>query len=89
MNQSNDKPVLERIEYLQRVWRIVLPPVPAPLSEDIAKWCNYADCVIEQAIFRTGKKFAVTKVDPANFDPLQAYRYVTGTARHMSGGSNV
>jgi hypothetical protein len=38
---------------------------------------------VEQAILRTGKKFSADKVT-ADFDPAQAYRYTTGTARMMA-----
>jgi len=75
--------ILERIAHFQKVWRVLLPHLPEPTTADVALWLNYGDKVVEQAIFRTGKKFAPTKVD-ASFDPRQAYRYATGTAKIMA-----
>jgi hypothetical protein len=75
--------LLKRIESLLAVWRVMLPHIPAPTPEDTAHWLNYSDEIVEAAIFRTGKKFAAPKLS-AGFDPSQAYRYATATARIMA-----
>ena len=75
--------ILEKINHFQKVWEAALPHLPAPAPQDAARWCNYPVATVESAILRTAKRFSVGKV-AANFDPHQAYRYVTGTARSIS-----
>ncbi len=75
--------ILERIDYLQRVWKSLLPHLAAPPSEDTARWLNYENEVIEQAILRSSRKFSAAKV-PTGFDSAIAWRYTTGTARSIA-----
>ena len=77
--------VLERIENLRQTWTALLPHIPAPSPEDIARWCNYPHSAVEQAIMRTAKRFSASRVDAANLDAFAAYRYTTGTARSIAG----
>ena len=77
--------LLERIDYLQKAWSSLLPHIPAPAPEDVARWCNYSDTVMDMALLRTAKKFNRSKIDPNNFQLEDAYRYATGTARLIAG----
>lgn len=74
--------LLKRIESFLAVWRVMLPHIPAPTPKDTTHWLNYSDEIVEAAIFRTGK-FSAPKLS-AGFDPSQAYRYATATARIMA-----
>lgn len=73
--------ILERIETYRKVWRIVLPHLAEPSPEDVARWAVYPIDAVEAAILRTGRRFARSKIS-IQFDPQQAYRYVTATARN-------
>jgi hypothetical protein len=75
--------LVERISSLTQAWRTVLPHLPEPQPVDVARWCVYADQIVEAAIIRTSKKFTVAKVG-SEFDPTLAHRYVTATARNMT-----
>ena len=75
--------LLERIDSLLATWRVMLPHIPPPAPEGATHWLNYPDSVVEQAIFRTSKKFLVSKIS-ADFVPAQAYKYATATARIMA-----
>ncbi|HKV92334.1 MAG TPA: hypothetical protein VJW20_07280 [Candidatus Angelobacter sp.] len=75
--------LLQRIDDLLATWRIVLPHLPPPAPEDAVRWLHYSDTAVEQAILRTGKKFAAHKID-AQFDPSRAHQYATATARIMA-----
>ena len=68
--------LIQRIDALLAVWRVMLPHIAPPARESAAHWLNYSDDIVEAAIFRTGKKFAASKLS-AGFDPAQAYRYAT------------
>jgi hypothetical protein len=75
--------LIQRVDGLLATWRLLLPHVPPPEPEDAARWLNYPDEIVEQAIFRTRKKFAAHKID-ARFDPCRAHQYATATARTMA-----
>jgi hypothetical protein len=75
--------LVQRVDALLQVWKLVLPHIPAPAATDATRWLNYPDSIVEQAIFRTGKKFLPIKLS-ADLDPAQAYRYATATARTMA-----
>ena len=75
--------LVERISSLTQAWRTVLPHLPEPQPVDVARWCVYADQIVEAAIIRTSKKFTVAKL-VSDFDPALAHRYVTATARIMA-----
>lgn len=76
--------LLQRIENLQKTWRSLLPHIPVPPSEDVGRWCNYDDKVIEQSLLRTARKFSATKIDPHNFDVTSPYKYTTAVARSIA-----
>lgn len=73
--------LLQRVENITKVWQIMVPHLPAPSPETIGRWLFYPDAAIEAAIVRTASKFKRSKIEPATFDPVQAYRYTTGTAK--------
>ena len=75
--------LLERIDGMLAAWRVMLPHIPAPAPESATHWLNYPDFIVERAIFRTSKKFLVSKIS-ADFVPAQAYKYATTTARIMA-----
>ena len=75
--------LVQRIDGLLQAWKLVMPHIPAPAPESATHWLNYPDAVVEQAIFRTSKKFLVSKIS-ADFVPAQAYKYATATARIMA-----
>ncbi len=75
--------ILERITFYQRIWRAVVPHLPVPSPQDAGRWVVYPEETVEAAILRTAKRFAESKL-PAGFDPKQAYRYTTGTARSIA-----
>jgi hypothetical protein len=76
--------LLEKIEYMQKAWKVLLPHIQPPPSEDAARWCNYSRASVEQAMMRTAKRFGVNRIDPATFDVTYAYKYCTSTARSIS-----
>ena len=73
--------LLQRVDTITKVWRILVPHLPEPSAETIGRWLNYPDSAVEAAIVRTARKFSPAKVNLATFDPVQAYRYTTGTAK--------
>jgi hypothetical protein len=73
---------LEKVAHFQSVWQIALPHVPVPTPQDAVRWAAYDTPVIEAAILRTAKRFAQSKLT-ATFTPAEAYRYTSGTARHI------
>lgn len=75
--------LIQRVDGLLATWRLLLPHVPAPTPENATRWLHYPDMVVEAAILRTAQKFSREKLG-AGFDPLQAYRYTTSTARNMA-----
>ena len=75
--------LIERTELYRRMWRLTLPHVPEPSPQDAARWGLYPAHAVEAAILRTAMRFAPIKVT-TGFDPQQAYRYVTGTARSIA-----
>lgn len=75
--------LIERVELYLKMWRLTLPHISEPPSEDAARWGLYPMHVVEAAILRTGKRFARTKITP-DFVPEQAYRYATATARSIA-----
>jgi hypothetical protein len=76
--------LLKRLDALMELWRTLIPHIAPPVQADASRWLNYSDEAVEQAILRTSKKFAASKI-AADFDPSDAYRYATGTARILSG----
>jgi len=75
--------LLEKITHYQRVWRIALPHLTEPAPEDVARWCTYPLGTVENAILRTGNRFAKSKL-ASGFNPEEAYRYTTAVARSMA-----
>jgi hypothetical protein len=75
--------VFDRIENFLALWRLAVPHLPEPTPAAVIHWCRYPDSAVEQAILRTGQKFAQPRIEP-DFAPDKAYRYVTGTARVMA-----
>jgi hypothetical protein len=73
--------LLQRVDTITRVWQMMVPHLPAPSTETVGRWLFYPDAAIEAAIMRTASKFKREKIDLATFDPIQAYRYTTGTAK--------
>lgn len=73
--------ILQRIDNITRAWQLMVPHLPAPPTETVGRWLFYPDAAIEQAIMRVASKFKRANIDLRTFDPNQAYRYVTGTAR--------
>jgi hypothetical protein len=73
--------LLQRVDTITKVWKIMLPHLPEPSAETIGRWLFYPDSAIEAAIVRTASKFKRNRIDLATFDPVQAYRYTTGTAK--------
>jgi len=75
--------VIERIAHLQRVWSMVVPHLPDPSPQDVARWLEHSDRIIEAAMVRTASKFASSRIG-ANFDVSRAWRYTTSTAKQMA-----
>jgi hypothetical protein len=75
--------LVQRIDSLLATWRVLLPHIPAPTPENATRWLHYPDTAVEAAILRTAQKFAAPKL-VSGFEPLQAYRYTTSTARNMA-----
>jgi hypothetical protein len=75
--------LIERIDSLLAVWRIAVPHIPAPAPESVTHWLNYPNVIVEAAILRTARKFSPGK-SSADFNPAQAYKYTTSTARIMN-----
>ena len=73
--------ILEQIQHYKTVWGELIPHIIAPHTQDVLRWCEYQPDIVEKAIARTARKFAVDRIDPSTFDPESAYRYVSGTAR--------
>jgi hypothetical protein len=74
---------LEQITQYQTLWAAVIPHIPPPSPEDVARWFGYQPSAVEHAIMRTARRFARDKVVP-DFDPVQAYRFATATARSIA-----
>ena len=75
--------ILDKIKFFRQVWRILLPHLTEPAAQDAARWGIYPPEAVEAALLRTAKRFARNRV-PESFDPQQAYRYVTATARSIA-----
>ena len=74
---------LEQIEQHRILWGLALPHLPTPDPQIVVRWVEYPLQSVEHAILRTAKRFTREKVG-SDFDPNQAYRFVTGTARQIS-----
>jgi len=75
--------VLERIDHFKNVWRIALPHIAEPSSEDVARWCIYPLENVEAAILRTVRRFSKEKL-ASSFTSIEAYKYVTSVARSIT-----
>ena len=82
---------LEQIAAYQLLWVTVIPHLPPPPPEDVARWFAFEPSAVERAIVRAARRFSPEKLAP-NFDPVEAYRYTTALARtnneHNSTTSN-
>ena len=75
---------LERISYFGRVWKELIPHIPAPQPEDVGRWLYYGDRVVMLALLRVRRKFPANQIGPT-FDASNAHRYATGTMKAIEG----
>lgn len=78
---------LEQIKQYQALWTTVIPHIKAPPPEDVARWFAFSTNAVEHAVMRTARRFAREKIGPT-FDPTQAYKYATATARNIAEQDN-
>lgn len=76
--------LLERIDAHTRLWKAILPEVPAPDAAWVSRWCSYPDSAIEQGIVRASKKFDPRCTGTLTVDPRLIYQFVCGVARNES-----
>jgi len=81
--------VLDRVESVRRLWRLLMPSCPAPDDPQLARWCSrFTDTDLGYAVGRT----AVKSRRGLLADAEAAYRYTTGiliNERRVNGDSYV
>lgn len=76
--------LLERIDSHTRLWKAILPAVPAPDPVWVSRWCAYPDRAVEQGIARASKKFDPQCTGAPTTDARVIYQFVCGVARNES-----
>jgi hypothetical protein len=71
--------LLNRIENITKLWRMVLPNIPPPPAAWIGRLCSFPDEAIEHAIVRASKRFSPDRVDGTP-EPEHAWRFVAAVA---------
>jgi hypothetical protein len=79
--------LMDRIEEVKKMWATMLPHIAQPDPAWIGRWCEYSDRVIEHAVVRASKKFALAKTD-GRLRPEIAWRYVTGVIANEGRQTN-
>lgn len=74
---------LERIVYFGRVWKELIPHIPAPQREDIGRWISFDDRSVMLGLLRVARKFPASAI-ASGFDLLNVYRYATGTIKSIA-----
>lgn len=60
-----------------------MPHIPMPTDAVIGAWVTrFSENVVETALLRGSKKFALRKVDLATLNPADVHKYVAGVIRH-------
>jgi len=70
----------ERTAMIVRLWKALLPEVPPPTDEFVARWAfNYTDDVIMLGLKRASRKSRKAKAEGHPFTTEEVHRYATGT----------
>ena len=73
--------LLTRIENVKKLWGLLLPSIPVPPDETVAKWVKFSgDDLIEATVIRTSVKFKTTPLK----EPDGAYKYCSSILRNKS-----
>ena len=76
--------LLARIAEVQTLWNMVLPHIPTPPPETVARWVIFPDAAVETALLRVATRFPKGRINLETFDATVAYRYTTATARRIA-----